>query len=525
MSTVSKKRKISAVTTSKTSSAALTQSITTFGRISKSGKALQTVGKDGATGKVLQDIGQSISIEGVRKKRRIQELETPPKEELYTIFWEKKSTFTTQHQRSSNASASSPSLPPVPRKKVPPRAKNTDTPTKGIRAFLEAFAVSSSPASSFRDSSPLPSRDTPPTSPISARSPCPTREASIELSDGLPEVVTDLINLHSSFLTALSLHYAHNGSFAPADLRILRPSIERAWKKRRIFTEDIQRVLGILGNDTSATQQTATSCPISLSNYGNGKICVELCESTPDTRFRRQPVDVEKLNDQFESNIHHYWQHQSSPDIPAFIATLPLAPITVCASLSKISPLLAKGQTRLTDLKAGAIHAQLSAASPLKSTSVTPSTRPKAVQSRSSSLLSRIQAKELHQSTLPLPPSAETVARRNALQRLDEVIPVLELLITSGSRSRHNGALEEAGGNRLFSFTMPTVVQHLQMSLRNPISKEEAGRCIGLLAAEIAPGWIGVREVGKLKGVTVRSVKGFGREEMGERIKIALGKQ
>jgi len=304
-------------------------------------------------------------------------------------------------------------------------------------------------------------------------------------------------------------------------LRILRPSIERTWKKRRILTEDIQRILGILGSDVTATGSTAISCPIILSDYGSGKICVELSEYLPDTRFRRQPVDVEKLNDQFESNIHHFWQHQSSTDIPAFIATLPLAPISVCASLSKISPLLAKGQRRLTDLKAGVIRAQLSAASPLKTTSSAPSARPKAVQSRSSSLLERIQAKQLHQATLPPPPSPEALARRNALQRLDEVIPVLEILTTSGSRSSHNGATEEVGGNRVSSFTMPTVVQHLQMSLRNPISREEAERCVGLLAEEIAPGWVGIREVGKLKGVTVRRVKGLGREEISERIRVA----
>ena len=525
MPPVLKKRKIAAVTTGETSSSSITQTITSFARISKAGKALQTGNKAGAVGKDLQHVGQSRSAGEGNKKRRIEELETPSKEELCTIAWEKKSTSVVQQKSASIASASSPSLPPVPRKRAPIRAKNADTPTKGIRAFLEAFAVSSSPASSLRDSSPVPSRDTPPTSPISIKSPCPIREASSELSEGLPEEVTDLINLHSSFLTALSLHYAHNGSFAPADLRILRPSIERTWKKRRIFTEDIQRILGILGSNVSAAPQIAVSCPILLSNYGNGKICVELSETTPETIFRRQPLDVEKLNDQFESNIHHFWQHQSSPDIPAFIATLPFAPITVCASLSKISPLLAKGQTRLTDLKAGAIRAQVSASSPIKATSITSSTKPKAVQSRGSSLLSRIQAKQLHQSTLPLPPSPEAVARRNALQRLEEVIPVLEILTTSGSRSGHNGALQEAGGNRLFSFTMPTVVQHLQMSLRNPISRDEAERCVGLLAGEIAPRWIGIREVGKLKGVTVRGVKGFGREDMSERIRLALGKQ
>ncbi len=66
------------------------------------------------------------------------------------------------------------------------------------------------------------------------------------------------------------------------------------------------------------------------------------------------------------------------------------------------------------------------------------------------------------------------------------------------------------------SFTMPTVVQHLQMSLRNPIGKEEAIRCVRLLA-EVLPEWVGVREMGKMVGVTIRGL-GIGRDELGRRI-------
>lgn len=66
------------------------------------------------------------------------------------------------------------------------------------------------------------------------------------------------------------------------------------------------------------------------------------------------------------------------------------------------------------------------------------------------------------------------------------------------------------------SFTMPTVVQHLQMSLRNPVGREEAGRCVRLLA-EVVPECVGVRDVGRVVSVTVRG-PGVGREELGRRI-------
>ena len=53
-------------------------------------------------------------------------------------------------------------------------------------------------------------------------------------------------------------------------------------------------------------------------------------------------------------------------------------------------------------------------------------------------------------------------------------------------------------GARKFSLSLTTLVQHLQNSLRNPISKEEAHRCIQLLAKDIAPDWIQLMNLGKI---------------------------
>lgn len=61
----------------------------------------------------------------------------------------------------------------------------------------------------------------------------------------------------------------------------------------------------------------------------------------------------------------------------------------------------------------------------------------------------------------------------------------------------------------------------MQMSLRNPIGKEEAVKCVRLLA-EVVPEWIGVREVGRLVGVTVRG-EGVGRDELRRRIGAEIG--
>ncbi|MCJ1254047.1 hypothetical protein MMC24_001861 [Lignoscripta atroalba] len=446
-------------------------------------------------------------------------------------------------------SPSSPSLPSqlrTPRKKVRLLSAPTETPTLGARTCLLSLALTSSSPPQLGSSSPPPSSNikTPPTSPISpcckSHYPLPRqKEESLEL----PEELQDLIDLHASFLTALSLHYAHHGSLAPVDLRVLRPSVERSWGKRRISTDDIRKIFGILGNNGDGKQGVDSSqqrpCPLSLSDYGNGKICVELADIGLHNGHKRRLMDVENLKLRFTKHLRRQWENYTdslagAPEPTGFIAELPLASITPCSSLIGISPLLAKGQRRLTDLKAEAIKAQITNNSNNNNgtSSKSPKTcpRPAAVTSRSSDLLTRILAKQRHQSTLPLPPSPQTLARKSALQRLEEVIPVLDILTTSGSRSQlnnNNNVADGTGENDCFrkvSFTMSTLVQHLQMSLRNPISKDEAVKCVNLLAEEVAPEWLGVREIGKVVGVTVRVTRSVGKEEMVGRIQRALEK-
>ena len=520
-----KKRKIAAATTRKLAPTTFNQSIAAFGRISKSGTVTQ-IGKTEKKDAFLDEPCEVLELrDKLTKKRKTELLETPPKEDSCLAVFEKKPTITKSDRPSSIFQPSSPSLPPLPikpRKNPPLRSKNAETPTKGARAFLEAFALSSSSPSTLR-SSPLPvSKDTPPKSSAHISIQCPDHKESCDL----PEELQDLIKLHSSFLTALSLHYAHNGRFTPTELRILQPSIERAWGKRRICAEDVQLILGILETEKLPSQQIKARCPVALSDYGNGKICVESIEPSPQDGIHRQPIEIEKLKARFEFNLRKLWDgRKPSTDIPSFLSCLTPCPISACSSLSQISPLLAKGQRRLEDLKAGAIKAQVTANS-CKSTLSNSPTRLQAVGNRSSSLLSRIRAKELYQSTLPGAPSPDSIARRNALQRLEEVVPVLEILTSSATRSLHTGttSADANSQNQVFSFTIPTIVQHLQMSLRNPISKDEAMKCIGLLADEITPAWIGVKKVGKLNGVTIRKVKGMSRDEITERIRKVMEK-
>ena len=531
MPPAAKKRKFGATTMDPVSKPATQRGIQTFGKISKSntqsfGKTV--LGKESGLDAIKS---RSDLNTGADKKRKLGPTEdNPDKEGSGTAY-------NTGEQTSLPENGSNSTTDPTkiqskqlfsclddqcitPRKRTILRSPPQETPTKDARLRLDSLTL---PASSRSTRSPSP------TAALHGKSPsCPTSEPEINAtfykSTALPDELQDLVNLHSSFLTALSLHYAHNGSMTTADLRNLCPDAERAWRKRRITTEDVRRILALEQNNGQEG-----SGPLYLSNYGSGKICVEIADSHHSQNARRRPINEEALHTIFLQTLTQHWKShcESSQSDPAcqkkFIATLPLQPIIPCASLSKLTPLLSKGQRRLEDLKAGAIKAQQK---PLHTTTANspslPQQKPKPPTARSFDLFSRLKAKQFHQSTLPSPPSPTLLARKSALQRLPEIAPVLESLTLSSRKHANDDAVAEIFRSKVShaSFTMPTLVQHLQMSLRNPIGKEEARRCVRLLA-EVAPEWVGVREVGRCVGIVVRGV-GVGRGEMGTRVEEML---
>lgn len=538
----SKKRKLTPG-----ASTAPAQGIRAFGKITKPGCNPKELGKSTPNGKSLAKPDPSNSLDVLRnhKKRKLQESqESLLKQALDSNCPASVQASPCQNdQRPISKSPLRSSSPPLalpsiqqatPTRKCILPSILVETPTNGARSCFESFTFSSSPVSESNSSVISKSSQTLPSSPVSVKnfSPKPV-QAEIQ---NLPDELQDLIHLHSSFLNALSLHYAHHGSLTPADLRLLQPTIERSWKKRKVSSDDVRRILSI-GQYSEAADplEKEAECGgiLSLSDYGRGKICVEINEYSRHQGLQRSPLDEDALKTVFIANLDVQWKRYvttnfTSASAPAFISLLPLLPITPCASISKISPLLCKGQRRLEDLKAGVIKTRLS--SQLRSTSfphisvlsVTPN-------SRNESLLSRIRAKQLHQSTLSPPTSAATILRKSALHRLEEIAPVIELLTSSANRSTSRSSNASCSTSQprergTFSFTMPTLVQHLQMSLKNPIAKEDAARCVRLLSEEVAPEWVKIREAGRVVGVTVWKGESVGREELAKRIQNLLAR-
>jgi hypothetical protein len=386
-----------------------------------------------------------------------------------------------------------------------------ETPTKAIKRVLSSLKLSVPTPSILRSTkrkrAATPEIETPPTP--------ESNDDADTIEDLYPEELDDLKTLNSSFLKALALHYAHNGVATPVDVRILSPTVTKAWGKRKVTFDDIRTCLGITYHSESKIGTT-----FSISNYGNGKFCIEMEARQRKRGVLAQAFDEAELNTTFEKQLDTLWRQWSQKDdAKGFIKTLPRATITECVSYTKLKPTLAKGQQRLEEvLKPRSDNVVSPSKRPQyrqfpafeKASTNTPVQRemsgdarnkenttppPPTTNFRALSLLDRIQKKqELQAENLAHKPTQASLDRRAALQRCEEMIQILELLATT------------KGPGLRASFPLPALVRSIQSSLRSPMSSEEIDRCIVVIGKEVAPGYVEKKEFGSMKGVVVNRI-------------------
>ena len=288
--------------------------------------------------------------------------------------------------------------------------------------------------------------------------------------ENLPVELEDLLMLQAAFLSALSLYYAHNGTSSPVNVKALLPMITKTWRKRTVSLDDLRILLGVSYGEAQYI----------LQDFGRAGIC--LTKSQPRGRAVKRAasfVDEVDLKAGFEEGLRKRWSQwlvataKENHDVSIFMDQLPLIEIAQHESVQHTAPLFARGQQRLEDLKAS----QAAANSPqVKAAQITPEQKTDAIiQNRGTSLLDRILAKQAHAASLLAGPTREQLERKSALHRLEEIERIVDLLATGRPRC---------------SFSMPVMIQQLQQSLRNPISKEEVERCLDLMAGEITPGFV-----------------------------------
>ncbi|KAL4928455.1 DNA replication factor Cdt1 C-terminal domain-containing protein [Aspergillus undulatus] len=329
-----------------------------------------------------------------------------------------------------------------------------------------------------------------------------------------PAAVEELVRLHSAFLKALTIHAAHKGVTAPADLREFLPSVERIWKKRKVVVKDLQRLLWVWRNGKEK-ENGKGDCGFRLANHGLGRVCLERVGGRAE-RIEDEGV----LQNGFEEAVECLWGKaldmvDGDETRVDFVATLGLASIE-----ESLTPFTAfrKGQQRLQDLKGGVIKMKMGAlaAESEQAGSGTSPTKRDATSSRRLGLLDRIKNKELRQSKLPPPPSKDVLLRRAAVGRVEEVAGVLALLRPAGYVG--SGPMARMAVQRT-PFCLETIIQNVQDSTRNPISDKEVEACVEILSREdVAGHWVSIVAVNQLKSVVLKSCGDVHLKEMGAKV-------
>lgn len=508
----------------KVAAPAETATIGTFTRVSKHAAL---IGKEVCDKKIVQTVEISQSTPATPSTRKRKAARSPEPEEAATPRAQRQIlNITSKSAKKARHQAPEPTPRPSLQEQAPstPRRNNKkralspefESPrTKEAGNLFKRLRIQASPSATTipRLSSPLviTQASTPATSVVpdteEENSDDESAATTPEPEQALPQELLDIVSLYTAFLKTIVVHYAHNGTNTPVDLRQISQPVSLAWGKRRISLADIRRCVGIMDVESSAVKS-----PFYLVDYGNKKICIELRDEQ-----QGRPLDEESLVCVFETNLRTIWmklKDSAGADMNAFVLGLPKSPVTSCEALTKASSLLAKGQRNMQELKAGIAARKEKEASKmpavLQSTETDGTSAPPKL-----SLIDRLRLKEAQLAQLAATgPTAAELERRAALQRADDVAAVVAMLAKASGGT--------GMGSRV-SFRMVTLLQKLKDSLRLPISKEEGAACIRLLAGEVAPEWLKIVVIGGKENVVVQMGRAPSSGEVVERVKMLSG--
>lgn len=323
----------------------------------------------------------------------------------------------------------------------------------------------------------------------------------------LPAELLELLDLQRALLKTVILQIAHRNENTPIDIREITPQVSRTWGKRQVTMDDIRTCIAIqdLKPAKSDSEEAATETvgsPFILTDYGRGKLCLEIDTSRNTTG----PIDEDALCRQFEKNLHILCAERVADEMSDLDISfenlsfndLPKADITPRHNLfaGKQNPLLAKGHRALAELKSGIAMKQQekeSRANAAKASTTTTTTTTSPNGSKLS-LLDRIRAKEVARSQIELPSGPE-LARKRAILRACDVAAIIGMLTSSSNPM----------GMPVLSFTMPVLQQKLKDSLRVPMPVEEGVETVKILANEVAPEWLRVVSMGAKEHVVIQT--------------------
>ncbi|KAL2358529.1 hypothetical protein BJ546DRAFT_946060 [Cryomyces antarcticus] len=309
-----------------------------------------------------------------------------------------------------------------------------------------------------------------------------------EPEDVLPERIQDLINIHSAFVTTLSVHLREDASVYWHDLS---PSIANIWKKRRVKLDDIRRC--VVGHPS-----------MTILNYGGGSVRLKMLADDPPytaaqhfagyvAGFTAKHTGQVTANMSFVQKLRRAWADWTlkckgrKPDVETFMKQLPLAELVDCSHLRQVESEAEKGRQRHQEITMRTIDSQEDEVGPPASARPV-TTSPPAVADRGSALRQRIHARQKLASALPPPPLKAHLERKAALGRVEEVFRVLVMLVGAQARA---------------SFSLEDIVQRVRDSVRKPLSRAEVVSTLEIVAKELAPNFLNFVSMGGPTGVAL----------------------
>ncbi|KEF62441.1 uncharacterized protein A1O9_00413 [Exophiala aquamarina CBS 119918] len=326
----------------------------------------------------------------------------------------------------------------------------------------------------------------------------------------LPLVLQDLKSLHKSFLKAFTIHVAHNGPSAPADLCSLLSIVTRIWKKHAASREDIQRMLAIyeIGASTKVTSKTLKfrNSPFKLNMAGLGdnlRYHIEFCGTQLSSQ---SSYEEQKLQELYEQQL-----------LDAFSAQKGQKTSWLCDEISLLPRLeFQMGvQTQLRREKASVARKHILGIAPANQRLAKPqpsvretdqarseeNTHSQALKARTLSLFDRVRAKQLANS-IASGPTPESILRSRAIGRIDDVVDILRMKQQQKLGSTLGSSLASPGKARSrVSFGMNQVIHDIKSSLSVPIADEEIRMSINILANDVAGGWLTTFNMGSVQTV------------------------
>lgn len=365
--------------------------------------------------------------------------------------------------------------------------------------------------------------------------PIPTPPASSPEPESLPEALEELKALHKSFVQALTVHFAHNGTRNAVQLSVLMPAMTRLWKRRTVTLVDVQRMLSLWESSIHQSKEVEHHdgpFKLVMTGIGSGQQTkVEYAWTEISGSFRE-----DELHREYETAVEKLYGDAKKDEQSYSFVFEPLVyfPSLKCqigsqtqARQEKISSIrdqilsrpLKQSLPSISATQTETDFSKLNLSDPADHQAAS-SSREDKLKSRTLGLFDRLRAKQLVNSTSTSPTSSVDLLRRRALHRIPDIIDVLRLKQSQKLNTLFRSDLHGLpSGTRAMktkvSFSLEQLVQEIRDSGRVPIAPEEIKVCISILGSEMPDPWCSFYNNETVKCVTLQG-EGWKKEDVKE---------